>query len=870
MSRLDFHDFSYPPGVAYARSAAEIDHHITNHYPSNSPTHPASGDRHMSNGLGVYLPSSSSSALIPRSIGIHPDKEYSGIGIIPEAFQVAPNRHTSTQHLSSSNHHRPPPIPHNSSPAALSINTNYYNAPSDAEREGYLHHQLQSFASSGDLALPANSNSGPNLLRSTLWWGELEPWMDEEYAKQVCALMGWDPVTVKVPNAGPDAVAPTNNSGYCYLTFPSPAIASSVLNQVNGGGSAQPVTMPNSNKPFVLSWASSAPIGPIASSFQTTTGVIVPTAQPQFPKEYSIFVGDLAPETSNSDLVAVFRNPVLGLRNDREPKFIRPFLSCKSAKIMLDPVTGISRGYGFVRFTEEADQQRALIEMHGLYCLSRPMRISPATAKFKPPPMPTDLPQIQFPGSPTSDQRSNPATVAVPLGGQPRSVSAPMAASTSAGSSSSLASVPVGPSVSGSTLSGSSSIPSLGSETSTTASSGALSSMSSDEMLGLSANVLALAHQYANGSSTTNVKGIAPSASIHDSQDHSVAPRYIISEESWKHHAQARAILGNLIGPNGEQLTSTDPYNTTVFVGGLSPLISEETLRTFFTPFGEIHYVKVPVGKHCGFVQFVRKADAERAIEKMQGFPIGGSRIRLSWGRSQYKAAQAAAQAAQAAALQAQFQAQMASAQGQAPQSQMTPEQAIQLLQRLGLSGQGSGYSEEKLRSLIMNQPLSDSQLSYDAYPRPPSNTSSVEHHRSHLTSSFSPFSPEPNMYTRRGSDSYDLLPHSMNHTSRYDGIMEFKAATTNSNERPVPPVRTPSGSQRYVPFLDGSAKAFEGGRCMTRQEPISRPNSSQTSSQGRSSQYDVQEHDPIHDLNGTLASLDLDQHHTHPSSSSS
>ncbi|KAJ7845694.1 hypothetical protein B0H14DRAFT_2357927, partial [Mycena olivaceomarginata] len=104
-----------------------------------------------------------------------------------------------------------------------------------------------------------------------------------------------------------------------------------------------------------------------------------------YPKEYSIFVGDLAPETSNSDLVAVFRNPVLGLRNDRAPKFIRPFASCKSAKIMLDPVTGVSRGYGFVRFTDEADQQRALIEMHGLYCLSRPMRISPATAKFKPP-----------------------------------------------------------------------------------------------------------------------------------------------------------------------------------------------------------------------------------------------------------------------------------------------------------------------------------------------------------------------------------------------------------------------------------------------------------------------------------------------------
>lgn len=27
---------------------------------------------------------------------------------------------------------------------------------------------------------------------------------------------------------------------------------------------------------------------------------------------------------------------------------------------------------GVFRFGEEADQQRALIEMHGLYCLSRP------------------------------------------------------------------------------------------------------------------------------------------------------------------------------------------------------------------------------------------------------------------------------------------------------------------------------------------------------------------------------------------------------------------------------------------------------------------------------------------------------------------
>ena len=58
----------------------------------------------------------------------------------------------------------------------------------------------------------------------------------------------------------------------------------------------------------------------------STTGA----QNPQPPKEYSIFVGHLVPVVSNSDLVA-FCNPVLGLRNDRESRFIRPFLSRKSS-----------------------------------------------------------------------------------------------------------------------------------------------------------------------------------------------------------------------------------------------------------------------------------------------------------------------------------------------------------------------------------------------------------------------------------------------------------------------------------------------------------------------------------------------------------
>ena len=186
----------------------------------------------------------------------------------------------------------------------------------------------------------------------TLLWDDLEPWMDEEYAKQVCMMMHWDPISIKVPNplVDPTSGPQPNNRGYCYLTFSSSVKAAAALGQIIH--CPNPTIMPNSTKPFSLTWATLVPVTPPAPAPPPVYAPPnpYPTQQPhQFAREYSIFVGDLAPEVSNSDLVAVFRNPVLGLRNDREPRFIRPFLSCKSAKIMLDPVTGVSRGYGFVR-----------------------------------------------------------------------------------------------------------------------------------------------------------------------------------------------------------------------------------------------------------------------------------------------------------------------------------------------------------------------------------------------------------------------------------------------------------------------------------------------------------------------------------------
>lgn len=82
-----------------------------------------------------------------------------------------------------------------------------------------------------------------------------------------------------------------------------------------------------------------------------------------------------------------------------------------------------------------------------------------------------------------------------------------------------------------------------------------------------------------------------------------------------------------------------DPTNTTLFIGGLSPAVTEDQLRSIFGHFGDIIYVKIPQGKGCGFVQFVLRTAAEAALQAMSGQILGGSAIRISWGRSSSRAA---------------------------------------------------------------------------------------------------------------------------------------------------------------------------------------------------------------------------------------
>ncbi|KAJ8651683.1 hypothetical protein O0I10_012751 [Lichtheimia ornata] len=316
------------------------------------------------------------------------------------------------------------------------------------------HQPLSSASSSSSLVIPETQ-------KTTLWMGELEPWMDEQYLRQLWFNLN-ETVMVKVIR---DKVTGAS-AGYAFVDFGSTMNAQRALNTFNG------TIIPNTHKQFKLNWASG--------------GGLIDRREDRQP-EYSIFVGDLSPECTELGLLGVFQ---------------AHYRSCKSAKIMTDPRTGLTRGYGFVRFSDQNDQQRALMEMQGYIIGSRPIRVSVATPKNR------SHSSISSP--PTRSPRQQPA---------------------------------------------------------------------------------------------------------------SVLP---------------------------------DPSNTTVFVGGLSAPIREDELRQYFSPFGDIMQVKIPPGKGCGFVQYVHRQSAELAIQQMNGYQIGNSRIRLSWGRSQSDCANKLLQQQQQLALNAQ------------------------------------------------------------------------------------------------------------------------------------------------------------------------------------------------------------------------
>ncbi|CAF1705108.1 BnaC03g40810D [Brassica napus] len=107
------------------------------------------------------------------------------------------------------------------------------------------------------------------------------------------------------------------------------------------------------------------------------------------------------------------------------------------------------------------------------------------------------------------------------------------------------------------------------------------------------------------------------------------------------HHPSQAVIVAGGHGANGFMAHGSqsdgESNNSTIFVGGIDPDVTEEDLRQPFTQFGEVVSVKIPVGKGCGFVQLDNRKSADDAIQSLNGTVIGKNTVRLSWGRTPNK-----------------------------------------------------------------------------------------------------------------------------------------------------------------------------------------------------------------------------------------
>ncbi|KAL8259331.1 hypothetical protein R6Q59_027284 [Mikania micrantha] len=272
----------------------------------------------------------------------------------------------------------------------------------------------------------------------TLWIGDLQYWMDEQYLVSCFAQSG-EVISAKVIRNKQTG----QSESYGFIEFGSRAAAERHLQTYNG------TLMPNVEQNFRLNWASFG-VG------EKRDGA----------PDFTIFVGDLAADVTDYTLQETFR---------------AHYASVKNAKVVTDRMTGRTKGYGFVKFGDETEQLRAMTEMNGRLCSTRPMRIGPAANK-------NNVDTQQYP----------------------------------------------------------------------------------------------------------------------------------------------KASYPNTQGTQNEE----DPNNTTIFVGGLDPNVTDDLLKQVFSQYGQLVHVKIPVGKRCGFVQFADRSCAEEALRMLQGTQLGGQTVRLSWGRS--------------------------------------------------------------------------------------------------------------------------------------------------------------------------------------------------------------------------------------------
>ncbi|KAG1052643.1 hypothetical protein G6F46_001373 [Rhizopus delemar] len=199
----------------------------------------------------------------------------------------------------------------------------------------------------------SNGNNNP---ASTIYIGNLDPRVNETMLHEIFATVG--PVAgVKIIT-----VRKYNQLGavnYGFVEFFDPRVAEQAIQDMNG------------RKIFNYE---------IRANWAQPSSSVQQTIKEDTTHHFHIFVGDLAPEITNETLAQAFS--VFGTMSE--------------AHVMWDPMSGKSRGFGFVAFRDKADAEKAIATMNGEWLGSRPVRCNWATQKGQTA-MPVPQPGQQLP-----------------------------------------------------------------------------------------------------------------------------------------------------------------------------------------------------------------------------------------------------------------------------------------------------------------------------------------------------------------------------------------------------------------------------------------------------------------------------------------
>ncbi|KAG7192753.1 uncharacterized protein KQ657_001536 [Scheffersomyces spartinae] len=197
--------------------------------------------------------------------------------------------------------------------------------------------------------------------RNQLWMGDIDPVWDEEAIMNIWKLVGFQPTNVKIMRDRNADKAYKGRSDYCFVSFPDPQ---AVLNAIQKNGTQ----IPDTQRVFKLNWTnqSNHQLGDPGMrnhnpNSQTGGGQFSKGGKPEF----SLFVGDLGGDVTDELLYEAF-----------EKAFPNQILQ---ARVMYDPTTKQSKGFGFVKVTNQTIQSNAITEMSGFVINGRPIRVGLAS-----------------------------------------------------------------------------------------------------------------------------------------------------------------------------------------------------------------------------------------------------------------------------------------------------------------------------------------------------------------------------------------------------------------------------------------------------------------------------------------------------------